>query len=65
MLDHSAAISESYTDGVSVTFRLYDPYEDREITGVMTAVDIGLKTIKVRESDEEPMWIPFPRHNSR
>jgi hypothetical protein len=48
----SAAISESYTEGVELTLILYGEYKDEEVTGIVVGVDQQLGRVKLKIDDD-------------
>jgi hypothetical protein len=48
----SAAISESFVTLGQVTLTLFDPFENRELIGVVTKIDQQLRRIRIDIGDE-------------
>lgn len=54
----SAIVSDSYTYRLVVQLTVFDEYEDRYVTGVVTYLDAQLKRLKIVHGDDE-MWIRY------
>jgi len=52
----SHAIGESMSTGSEIVLQLFEPFEDKEIRGVVTKIDQQLKRIKVEFADDYD-WI--------
>ncbi len=51
----AAAVAQSYRQEVEATFELFDPFENKEIRGIVTRVDQQLRQFHVGEFE----WIKF------
>lgn len=51
-------LQESFLQHVRVRIKLFDPYEDKEISGFVTVINTYLKEIKLRNEDDWD-WVKF------
>ena len=51
-------LQDSLKEHLRVTIELYDPYEDKQVTGFVTVINTFRKEIKLRNEDDWS-WINF------
>jgi hypothetical protein len=51
------AIFESYQECRSITLTVFNPFDDEELRGVVTAIDKQNRRIKLVRGDEDYSWI--------
>lgn len=51
------AIFESYQERHSVTFTVFNPFDDEEIKGVVATIDRQSRRVKLVRGDEDYSWI--------
>ncbi|WP_136604687.1 YolD-like family protein [Paenibacillus dokdonensis] len=52
------ALSESFNEHARITIKVFDPYEEKELSGFVTVINMFLKEIKLRNEDDWD-WIKF------
>lgn len=52
------ALQESFEEHARVDIKLYDPYEDKELSGFVTVINMFRQEIKLRYGDDWD-WIKF------
>nr|WP_283945776.1 YolD-like family protein [Paenibacillus amylolyticus] len=50
------AIFESYQEYKSITLTVFNPFDDEELRGVITAIDKPNRRVKIERGDEDYSW---------
>ncbi|WP_028592456.1 YolD-like family protein [Paenibacillus massiliensis] len=51
------ALVNSYNRRVPVELKVFDPFEDVRLSGVVTALNTSIREIKLRQGEEDYKWI--------